>query len=336
MSESDDQGRSPDHDARTARGMTAAQALDRIETATHGPRPGYRRLHARGSVFRGTFTPSGTLASLTRAPHLTTTPTEVLVRFSNGSSDPGAPDTEPGVRGMAVRFLGDGQQPVHDLVAATFRVFASRNPEGFVELVEVLGVAEPTASPVRRALRVPGQVAGFAGLLARHPESRASMREFGARRVQASYATTRYDGIHAYILVAADGRRSAYRYRWIPDAGEVDLPKPPPAGITPRFLLDELRDRLAAGPVGFTLAFQMAAADDRTDDPSRAWPEDRKIVVGGALSVTGAHTDSSTLESSLVFDPTLVPDGVDLSDDPVLRFRGSVYRLAGSRRTAGG
>ena len=321
----------PDGAVRTADGLTASQALDRIEAATGGPRPGYRRLHARGAVFSGTFTPSGALASMTTAAHLVDGRSDVLVRFSNGDPRPDASDIEPGVRGMAVRFPADGE-PSHDLVAATFRVFASRRPEGFVELVELLGVLDPRRSRMRRLLRLPGTIVGWARFMLRHPESRASLRDFAQRRVPASYATTRFDGLHAYVLVAPDGTRTAFRYRWLPDAGEVDLPKSPPAGLEPQFLIGELQTRLQSGPVRFSLVFQLAGPQDRTADPSVAWPEDRPTVVAGQLEVTAIHPDSTELDRQLVFDPTRVPGGLELSDDPVLRLRGPVYRLAGERR----
>jgi catalase len=35
----------------------------------------------------------------------------------------------------------------------------------------------------------------------------------------------------------------------------------------------------------------------------------------------------------LVFDPTRVVDGIELSDDPVLRFRPAAYDVSVARRT---
>jgi len=320
-----------DATVRTADGMTASEALDRIEAATHGPRPGRRRLHAHGAVFRATFTPSGSLADMTTAAQLVDRPSQVLVRFSNGAPDPEASDTEPGVRGMVVRFPADGE-PTHDLVAATFRVFASRRPEGFVELVELLGVPESRRPILVRMVRLPGTLIGWTRFMLRYPESRASMREFGQRRVPASFATTRFDGLHAFFLVAADGTRTAFRYHWQPDAGEQDLPRKAPTELDSHFLVPELLERLGRGTVNFSLVFQLAGRSDPLDDPSKAWPADRATLVAGRLEVTGLAPDHERLERELVFDPTRVPEGMALTDDPVLRLRGPVYRLAGERR----
>ena len=314
--------------------MSAAEAVDRITAAGRGRRPGLRALHARGAVFRGTFTPSGTLASLTNAPHLTNASSEVLIRFSNGSADPTTPDTDPGVRGMVVRFERDGR-PIHDLVGATFRTLGTRDVTGFVELTEVLGKVDLRASGIRRVVGMPMTIARFIAFGRRHPESRSSTREFQSRRPEASYATTRFDGANAYLAVDAAGSRTPYRYRWVPDAGEAWLTKDEARARAPQFLQPELVERLARGPVGFHLMFQLAEPGDPTNDPSKAWPETRRLVDAGALLVRDLAPDSAELDRLSVFDPTLVPDGIELSDDATLAARGEIYRLAGERRLAG-
>ena len=313
--------------------MNTTEAVERITAAGRGRQPGLRALHAHGAVLRGTFTPTGALAALTTAAHLTSGPSQVLVRLSNGSADPNGPDTEPGVRGMVVRFERDGR-PIHDLVAATFRSLGTRDVAGFVELVEVLGRIDPRATGLRRALGMPVMMARFMTFAMRHPESRASMREFSSRRAEASYAATRFDGVNTYVLVAADGTRVPFRYRWMPDAGEAWLTKEEAATHAPQFLLPELAERLARGPVGYHLVFQLAEPGDPTSDPSRAWPDTRRLVDVGALAVRLLAPDQEELEQ-LVFDPSLVPAGIELSDDPTLASRGEIYRLAGERRRAG-
>jgi catalase len=60
---------SPQDSSVTKDGMTAAQAVDRIEAAAP-PRPHDRRLHARGAVYDARFVPSGQLAKWTTAAPL--------------------------------------------------------------------------------------------------------------------------------------------------------------------------------------------------------------------------------------------------------------------------
>ena len=318
----------------SAAAITPTEAVDRITAAGRGRRPGLRVLHAHGAVCRGTFTPTGEVGSLTRAAHFEGPASDVLIRFSNGSADPTAPDTDPGVRGMVVRFERDGR-PIHDLVGATFRTLGTKDVAGFVELVEVLGKVDPRARGLPRLVAMPMTIGRFISFTRRHPESRASMREFQTRRPEASYATTRFDGANAYVMVDAAGSRTPFRYRWTPDAGESWLTKEEARSRATQFLLPELGERLARGPVGFRLQFQLAEAGDPTSDPSVAWPETRRLVDVGSLAVTELAPDSAALDRDSVFDPTLVPDGIELSDDPTLASRGEIYRLAGERRRAG-
>jgi catalase len=80
------------------------------------------------------------------------------------------------------------------------------------------------------------------------------------------------------------------------------------------------------------LKLQLAAESDPVGDPTAVWPEDRETVIAGTLKVTGvmALDDAST---PLVFDPTRLTDGIEPSNDPVLRFRPRVYSLSAERRS---
>jgi catalase len=82
---------------------------------------------------------------------------------------------------------------------------------------------------------------------------------------------------------------------------------------------------VASGPVRFWLELQIAAAGDPVDDPSAVWPSDRQRVRAGTLEITDLETERETGGDVLVFDPTRVVDGIELSDDPVLRFRRDAY-----------
>ena len=89
----------------------------------------------------------------------------------------------------------------------------------------------------------------------------------------------------------------------------------------PDYLREELHERLASGPVRFTLEAQIAAPGDDPDDPSREWPGDRERVTVGTLELDAIAPDPEADGGIFVFDPTRVTDGIELSDDPVLLFR---------------
>jgi catalase len=102
--------------------------------------------------------------------------------------------------------------------------------------------------------------------------------------------------------------------------------------LPPQYLLNELRSRLGTGPVSWDLVLQFPHAGDPLDDATRRWPEGRPTIVAGTLTVERVEDDQRPLES-LVFDPTGVVAGIELSDDPLLSFRAEVYGESYRRRT---
>jgi catalase len=246
-------------------------------------------------------------------------PVSTTVRVSNGGGDPGAPDYQPDVRGLAVKFeLPDGSQT--DIVAQSLPWFAFHDPDGFIEFV----LAQK---------RAPSMAWRFPAYVIRHPQMAKALRvNLPALRVPASYATLRYYGVHAFRFLADDGSSTFVRYEWIPDEGDHRLGMRAARSRGPNFLQQEIRERLARGPARFTLELQIAAPADPTDDPSKRWPADRERVAAGKLELV--EVDESTDENGLVFDPARVTDGIELSDDPVLQFRPRAYSESVARRTA--
>lgn len=314
----------------TEDGMTAAQAVDRIEAAAP-PRPHDRRLHARGAVYDARFVPSGQIATWTTATALTAE-SEAVVRFSNGSGRFDADDRVRGVRGMAVKFL-EADKGVMDLVAATFRVFPSHNPEGFIDLVEALGKAGTEGGFADRAKGKLAAAGKFATVLAQHPESRGALKSFAGQQAPASFATARYDGLHAFVLVDESGERRPFRYRLVPQLGEVELDSAYAEKLAPDFLIGDLDSRLETGPLSFTLVCQFAEPDDPTHDPSQAWPEHRPLIPAGQLHVTARSAREEHWQRQ-VFDPTRLAPGVEASDDKMLAFRRHAYSVSAERRLA--
>jgi len=284
-------------------------------------RPQDRRLHSRGAVYEAHFEPAGQIDDLTVATHLST-PTRVVVRFSNGGTA-AADDREKGVRGMAVKFLVDDRQ-VADMVAASSPRFPARTPEAFVALIELLATMQ--GGLLGKLKAAPKLVS----LLTKHPETRRTILAKPAAP-PASYATCAFYGIHAFLLVDSEGRRQPFRYQLTPELGEVALDSEQARTLAPDFLAGELDDRLAQGPVVFALTFQLAQPGDPTDDPTVDWPAERENVIAGQIVLTGRCADEAKWQSQ-VFDPTRVPDGVELSGDPILAFRTLAYAESAHRR----
>jgi catalase len=285
-----------------------------------GPHPGARALHAKGSWARGTFTATPKAAELSRAPHLQGEPIEALARFSNASGDPAAPDYERDGRGLGIKLRWAGAET--DILATTSPTFVSRTPEDFLELM---------------SLRRPDPETGQADMeklgayLAAHPEAQPAAEAVLMREPLASFATAAYFSPHAFALVA-DDERTWVRWRWVPEAGEQRLPDDEARERGPDYLHDDLAERLAQGPVSFELRFQLAEAGDPLDDPTAVWPDERELASAGHLELTQSVPDPEADGHIDVFDPMRTVDGVEPSDDPILRTRPRAYSVSAYRR----
>jgi catalase len=85
----------------------------------------------------------------------------------------------------------------------------------------------------------------------------------------------------------------------------------------------------------FRLVLQLAAEGDPTDDVTALWPADRPLVELGRLEVSTISPTSAADERRLVFDPTNLTDGIDLSEDPILLARSSAYSISYDHRSKG-
>ncbi len=298
--------------------ITPAQATE-AANAAFGSHPGFRALHAKGMLLRGTFTAAAEAAGLTLAAHMQGEPVPATVRLSNGSGHPNSADYAADVRGLAIKlYLPDGGRT--DIVAQTAPRFPVHTPEAFVELLRA------QASGPSMAWKMPLFFARHPGALPGLPANVAALRP------PESYATCTYYAIHAYKFVGGDGSSRFVRYTLRPEAGDVKIGPREAKRRGRDYLQAEIQERLARGPIRFGLELQIAEPGDKVDDPASTWPKERRRVTAGTLEITGPETERETGGDVLVFDPTRVTDGIELSDDPVLKFRRGAYSDSVSHR----
>lgn len=297
----------------------AERAVEAINDIS-GRHEGARAAHAKGTLCEGSFTPTPQAAELSSAAHLQGDPVRVTVRLSNGSGNPGAPDNERTEgRGMAIKFyLPDGGTT--DIVSLTLPVFFVRDPEDFIEFVRARKPDPETGQP---------DMEKIGAFLGEHPETGAALQLILPSLVPPrSYATCEFNSIHAFRL----GDRWA-RYRIEPEAGVEALPEDEIDNATPDYLQEDIRARLDDGPVAFRLYARLAEEGDPIDDPTAAWPEEREKVELGRIELTGLETTREQGDDVLVFDPTRVTDGIELSSDPILHIRSHAYSVSVERRS---
>lgn len=317
---------SPVSDPGALGGEARAERLMGLMEANIGYEPGFRRAHARGIGLRGHFTANAEAAKLTTAEHMQGDEIAVVARLSNGAGTPHAVDRtserKGGVLGMGVRFaLPSGGLAAWG--ALNIRTFPARKPDHFIGLTAARTKGLPFGFP--NPMR-------FVAFLLTHPVVLGGVKAIVGAPTAVSFAHSPFFGLHAYFAVDAAGVRRAFRYRWVPVAGEATMSAADNAALPPQYLLAEIRERVAAGPVAWDLVFQLAEPGDPTDDLTRHWPDSRRLVTVGRLVLDRIHEDQVALDK-LVVDPTVQPPGIELSNDPVLHFRSAAYTASQKRRS---
>ena len=285
-----------------------------------GRHPGQRAAHAKGILCKGSFAATPDAARLTSAAHMQGEPVEVTVRFSNGSGDPSAPDYARDARGMATKFyLPDGSRT--DIVSITLPSFFARTPRDFLKFTRA------GRSALSRAIELPLY-------LLTHREALGAVRAFSSAKTPASYAGLRYNSLHAFRWIDAEGGARFVRYSWLPELPDTGISGAEARRRGPDYLQRDRRERLDGGEVlRFTLQLQLAEPGDAVDDPTRAWPAEREKVTAGTLELKELERGRETGDDVLVFDPMRTTPGIEPSDDPILAFRSRAYSVSVQERS---
>ncbi|MFL6707467.1 MAG: catalase family peroxidase [Massilia sp.] len=297
-------------DVRTA--PTSVQMVDALN-GVFGAHAFTRANHAHGSMFMASFSPSVGARQISRAPHFQDLNSAVLVRFSTFGGNPDVADADPGAApyGMSLKFyLPDRSET--DLIMHSFNGFPSTTAAEFVDFLHAMAQG-------------PAALDQYA---ATHPPARAFLQ--AAKPAPASFASQPYFAVNTFKFTNAAGKISYGRYRMVPETPARYLSAVQTGAAAAAYLQTEMAQRLAAGPVTMRLQLQIAEAGDPLEDPSMTWPENRRIVELGRLTIT-APAEQSAERDQAVFLPDELPDGIEPAD-PMISARTRAYNESLERR----
>ncbi|MHA6204668.1 catalase family peroxidase [Dyella soli] len=301
--------------------LTPHRIVDALQE-NGGLHPGYRRNHAKGVCVGGYFESNGTAAVYSTATVFAAGRTPVVGRFAIPGGNPYAPDSGTQVRSLALRFsLANGQQ--WRTAMNNMPVFVVATPEAFYQMLQAGRPDPATGKP---------DGARMGAFFAAHPETAAFLTWAKAVKPSASFATDSYYSLDAFYLVDASGQRHAVRWRVVPEARD-DGSNVPDASDND-YLAQDLQRRLAAGPQRWHLLLTLAAPGDPTNDATKAWPADRPTVDAGTLVIDSEQAQDGGPCRDVNYDPTILPTGMRISDDPLLPARSAAYADSYLRRTS--
>ena len=301
--------------------LSPRQMVDALQ-ANAGVHPGFRRNHAKGICVAGTFESTGEASRYSKADLFKPGSTPLTGRFALPGGNPHASDDGVPIRSFALRFTqANGEQWRTGMNAMP--VFPVATPQAFQEQTRANRPDPLTGKPD------PARVAAF---FAAHPETAAFRAWVKTAKPSASYATETYHGLNAFLFVDADGVRHPVRWRVV---AETEADAGTDAGATggKDHLAADLERRLAAGPLRWHLLVTLAEPGDPTDDASTSWPTSRTSIDAGTVIISSVQPEENGACRNINFDPTVLPSGIEISDDPLLPARSAAYAESYLRRT---
>ncbi|MBA3939956.1 MAG: catalase [Sphingopyxis sp.] len=299
-------------------GGTIANALE----YNAGKHDGYRRAHAKGVCVTGTFDASGGAATLSRAGVFVRGRYPVIGRFSTGGGNPFATDGRNVFHAMALQLTGpDGQ--VWRMAMDHTPIFPVATLDAFIALQRASRPDPATGKPDPALMKA---------YLAQHPETKVYQDYIAAAPLPDSFANGTYYSINAFRFIDRAGASHAVRWAFEPEAAFGALDKAKLADLPADYLFTDLGARLAKGPLRWRMTVTVAAPGDVTNDATAAWPAGRQKVGAGTLTLSAAEPEETGACRDITFDPTILPDGVALSDDPLLPARSAAYSSSFQRR----
>jgi catalase len=298
-------------------GMTPATFLTGFRTV-YGRQPGFRKNHAKGVVVTGYFDSNGHGQELSRAAVFRPGRVPVTGRFSLAGGDAHMADTPGAARGLGLAFgFPDSWQ--WRTAMLNLPVFVDSSPQGFYDRLLASKIVPGTGQPDPAAMKA---------FLAAHPETAAALALVKKQSPTAGFGDSTFRGLNAFYFIDESDARSAVRWTFVPQQGA-----PPVRAGDVDGLFDALVRQVRGGPLRWRMVVTVAAPGDPVHDATLPWPDDRRTVEVGELTLTGIETEEPGNARDINFDPLTLPDGIEASDDPLLSARSAVYAASYRQRT---
>lgn len=297
----------------------AARTITQFETNT-GVFPGYRRNHAKGVCISGYFQSSGKATPYSIAQVFAPGQrTPVTGRLSIPGTNPYSWDTSTPIRGMALQLTqANGQQWRTAMNAVP--AFPVSTPEANYAFLQAQQPDPATGNPD------PEKLAAF---FASHPHSNAFRTWVQTTQPSASFATVRYNSLNTFILVDMQGHKRPVRWSMVPEATADNNAT---HAVEPDYLAADLRQRLQKNSLRWRLVVIFANPGDSINNAAIAWTGTHQRVDAGTLVITASQPQATGPCRDTNFNPLILPDGIEPSDDPLLHFRADVYAESHRRR----
>jgi catalase len=281
----------------------------------NGAHLGFRRNHAKGVCVTGWFESNGQAAAISKAAVFRPGRVPVVGRFALAGGMPFQPDAANTVRSMALRFLPPGGEEWRTGMN-NIPVFPVNSARGFYDQLLAFSPDPATVKPD------PAKTKAF---LVAHPEDARALALIKKRQVTSGFTNSAFNSLNAFRFVDAAGASTPVRWSVVPvQPVAADAAEPPAAGDE-NYLFDDLIAQIAQHSRQWRLIVTIGQTGDPTDDATQPWPEGRRQVDAGTVTIDRASSEDSGRCTAVNYDPLVLPVGIEPSDDPLLSARSAVY-----------
>jgi catalase len=296
--------------------LPPSRFADRFEHV-YGRHDGFRRNHAKGLSATGTFVSTGAAAAICRAAVFQPGSVPLVGRFSLGGGLPDQADKPGIVRGLGLLLEVNGQQWRTAMI--NIPVFTDSTPQGFYERLLASKALPDTGKPD------PQHMAAF---LDRHPETAAAMKIIKQSPPSTGFADSAFHGLNAFYFTNSAGTTVPVRWSAVPQDAQAAAS----SALGKDYLFDDLIRAVAQRPLSWRLVITIGEPGDPTNDATKPWPQSRRSVDAGIITISAVQTEETGNARDINFDPLVLPDGITASDDPLPAARSAVYARSFTRR----
>ncbi len=281
--------------------------------AVNGKHPGFRRNHAKGVCGTGWFESNGNAASVSKAALFAQGRMPVVGRIAFAGGMPFIPDDPSTVRSLALRILPPGAEEWRTGMV-NIPVFPFDTAQGFYDEM-IASAPEPgTGKPD------PAKMQAF---VAAHPEFGAAIDIIKARKVSSGFADATYNSLDTFRLINAAGVSTPVRWSAVPVQPFVAATTMGPLK-DPNGLFDALIAEVDKQPVQWRIVLTLGQPGDPVT-PNMPWSADHQQIDAGIVTIDKLQSEDDGPCIDVNYDPTVLPAGMALSDDPIPSARSAAY-----------
>ena len=291
-------------------GDTAPNTVQSFEQL-FGVTEGKRRNHTKGFCFAATLNPVDSEIQKYSSSAMFTGKSDVTGRLSHKGGNNKAPDDKPAEYGIGLAITTSlGER--HLMSMNTLDFFPVATPEAFAELMR----AKVQGGDAVKAFK-------------QKNKDLQRFKAHGAKKEKSlkPYEGSTYNSLNSFYLINNKNQKTAVRWSFIPAQNQEIV-------LTPQqdFFYENLKKNLQSNGVEWNMVITLANSNDVIDNASLPWEGEHQEILAAKLKISSITTEALGKCDQINFDPLVLSNGFEPSNDPLLQARREAYAISFGKR----